>query len=345
MRFLSKVYVLGALAVCCMLFSAWSLRSSRFASLASSKPQQKNMYKYRLVVFGDSWSDDKLFKNPSQGKVWPEWLCSQFSCVRDNMAESVSSAGVIVDSSELGIFKAGKRTTRAVPDLKTQISRWIQKEKEAVQELPEDRLKPRQRNTIFSLSVGVWDIRRLIGGNVATSKAAIRRSVATIFDELKRLTELSTAKDMKVILMNPVDVTLLPAYDPMDGHHREAIELFQEWTNELKRLSEGWEHGSIFYVDTNSFLADQIRERQLWVSGYLESADLEKEGVGWEDVDRACVGDRKKWILWGQEICDLPEKYLFWDDMHLGATAHKLLGELVFQGIGTEWLNKGKTAA
>ncbi|KAL1959536.1 hypothetical protein VTO42DRAFT_1981 [Malbranchea cinnamomea] len=338
MRFLAKFYVLAALAACCILYSLWSLNSYYTSNKA---PMQQ--YHYRLVTFGDSWSDVNATRNPHQDKLWTEQLCSQFSCLQENMAESADppvrlTSGALVDNGEL---ESSDDPAWSSPpaDLKTQISRWLEKEKQAVQDLSDDHVSRRANRTLFSVSFGVWDLWRLITKEVDNPKASIQRIVQKLFDNLNDLASSVPADGIKIILLAPVDVTFLPAYGSKgQGTHRDAIGLFEEWNDQLRNHTAGWSHGTIYLVDTNAFLVDQIRERHLWVAGYIETQDYGKTGVAWENVHDPCISNPKNGTSNHGDICGSPEKVLFWDSMHLGPTAHKLLGTEIFKGISDLWL-------
>lgn len=117
MRFVTKFYVVALLATCTLTYFAYELinrqsypvpapaaeiatdqgqegKATTFSSPPNSegndKPQDDkaqsppeksatNEFKNRLVVFGDSSSDDSIFPGPSTGKVWNNLLCSKVS--------------------------------------------------------------------------------------------------------------------------------------------------------------------------------------------------------------------------------------------------------------------------
>lgn len=77
MRLFSRVYAVCAAAACIILYSAWFLTSRNLGDivpLASEKFQTTSSFDQRLVVFGDSWSDNET--REAQGMVWTDWLCS-----------------------------------------------------------------------------------------------------------------------------------------------------------------------------------------------------------------------------------------------------------------------------
>lgn len=86
MRSLSKFHVLSALAACSILYSAWVLTSRRYQLIApvgsGRNFQVASDFDKRLVVFGDSWSDDKV--KGARVRVWTDWLCSMVRvCCRE----------------------------------------------------------------------------------------------------------------------------------------------------------------------------------------------------------------------------------------------------------------------
>jgi hypothetical protein len=88
MRFVSRFYLLSALAGCSILFTVHLLWASDdyppvlekqdlpfeiAESLETSNTS--GTFDKRLVVFGDSWSDSAS-REEAQGPLWTEWLCS-----------------------------------------------------------------------------------------------------------------------------------------------------------------------------------------------------------------------------------------------------------------------------
>ena len=81
-RLFSRFYALCALAACTMLYSAWFLTSRKFGGvvpIGHEEFQTAAEFGQRLVVFGDSWSDNET--SDLQGKVWTDWLCEMVSSV------------------------------------------------------------------------------------------------------------------------------------------------------------------------------------------------------------------------------------------------------------------------
>lgn len=82
MRLTSKFHIVCAFAVFSILLSALFLGSQRFyyrrvgtADQPTVEFQAPASPDRRLVVFGDTWSDNNA-KEIQGGKVWTDWLCS-----------------------------------------------------------------------------------------------------------------------------------------------------------------------------------------------------------------------------------------------------------------------------
>lgn len=75
-RLFNRFYALCAVAVCTILFFAWALTSRAYGDITPIKSgnfQTVTEFNQRLVVFGDSWSDNET--EDLQGKAWTDWLC------------------------------------------------------------------------------------------------------------------------------------------------------------------------------------------------------------------------------------------------------------------------------
>ncbi|EAS36129.3 uncharacterized protein CIMG_01483 [Coccidioides immitis RS] len=331
MRFSSRLHILIGLAVVGILYFSWylgvfsveTLRNGYFDSPVS----------YRLVVFGDSWSDDGTIYRPLQTQVWPEMLCAQFQCTLEVTTDSPDpSFGAIIDNSELN--NTGGETAA---DLNDQMSGWLNKEEDAARGVLGKATSRLKQNTIFVVSFGTWDLWQLAAEDLDTARESVQRIVEKMFAYLDELAEIWSRKHTKIILSLPVDVTFLPAFKTRQGVlQKDAVNLTDHWHNEVRSRAEQWKTGSIFLLDTNSFLIDQVRERQLWVGGLIEGEDFGKNGIAWENVNEPCVGPAKSRLK--RKTCSDPEKFLFWDSLHLGPAAQQLLAAEVFNAIKELWL-------
>ena len=92
MRFLGRFYAAIGIGLCSILYLVWILPSS---SLRNELPNVWSKWPRRLIVFGDSWSDNGQYpidppseallpsRDPAQGRVWTEWLCMAVGEIED----------------------------------------------------------------------------------------------------------------------------------------------------------------------------------------------------------------------------------------------------------------------
>ncbi|KAE8146009.1 hypothetical protein BDV25DRAFT_163371 [Aspergillus avenaceus] len=354
MRLFNKFHAICALAVGSILWSAWFLASQhyyqRVVAANGNEPDfnPATSFERRLVVFGDSWSDNNA--GELQGSVWTEWLCSMFQCHHENMAETAKSLrgkyiGSVVDNAELpdsllNIYKS------PLSDFKAQVNQWVAAEARALEELVIDQesISYRQNRTIVVVSFGVWDVWNMLDKGHDTATQSVDRSIGVIVDQLNVLSQSLGTNELKVILTLTPDVTFLPAFRPTGDEHigrqKDAVQITEYWNGKLREAAEKWDQGTIYLFDTNAFLADLIRDWQLFAAGIEEPNGLGKnQEPGWENVDDACVENGQQLVMTSEvKKCDNPEKYLFWNEMHLGPSAHRLMGTEIFHGIEEMWL-------
>ncbi|KAI5304134.1 hypothetical protein KEM56_006813 [Ascosphaera pollenicola] len=306
----------------------------------SEEKSVTDKFKNRLVVLGDSSSSDSIYQKTSQGRVWTDLLCSNYECTREVYSHGSDSSIAVVDSHELELLdQKNLLPAEPLPDLAAQMDAFIAREKDRIAKLTDGAIEERRRNTIFVIQFGLWDVWRLIGRPEDVVQDSINRSIDTIFKQLGRLVDEFSPTDVKVLLMGAVDVTFLPAYTAADGD-RQAIEVSERWNKELRRRTEEFKRCSIFLVDVQSFLVDQFRLRELWSNGYIENDEFGREGrIPWLNVRDACLdGTKKKMSSMSTSTCKDPEKYLFWDAMHFGPGAQKLLAADIYRDIKPLWL-------
>ncbi|KAB8072876.1 hypothetical protein BDV29DRAFT_158091 [Aspergillus leporis] len=354
MRLFNKFHAVCALAVTSILLSAWFLASQHYYKRVVSTNGEGSTFKAatsfdrRLVVFGDSWSDNNA--GELQGPVWTEWLCSMFQCHHENMAQTAKSLrgkyiGSVVDNDELPAPLLNLHKS-PLADFKAQVSQWTAAEARAVEELVgnEEAIGYRQDRTIIIVSFGVWDVWNMLDKDYDTAMQSVDRSIGVIIDQLNVLSQSLGTNELKVILTLTPDVTFLPAFRPTGsqhiGRHKDAVQITQYWNSQLRGAAKKWDQGTIYLFDTNAFLADLIRDWQLFAAGIEESNGLGKnEEPGWENVDDACVENEQQLVMTSEvKKCETPEKFLFWNEMHLGPSAHRLMGTEIFQGIEEMWL-------
>ncbi|KAJ5627358.1 hypothetical protein N7528_004785 [Penicillium herquei] len=353
MRLFNRFYALCAIAACTILYSAWFLTSHNYGDivpLRSGQFQTAEQFDQRLVVFGDSWSDNET--EESQGKVWTDWLCEMFSCHQENLAETAKSvlrgkyAGSVVDNAELDML--GRLSQTRLGDFKTQLQHWLDAEMKLVEGFSEEQIKSRQERSIFVVSFGIWDIWSLVSKDYTAALASIDHRVEIIMDQLNKLSHILGNDKLKIILTQSVDVTFLPAFSSaftsQGDEYKNAVKLLSHWNNKLRDTAKSWDKGTIYLFDTNAFLLDRIRDWQYYAAGITADSGLgTNEDPGWVNVADACVeSEAAIKVMMSKDkhkACENPEKYLFWNEMSLGPSAHRLMATEIYQGIDGILLN------
>ncbi|KAL2862864.1 uncharacterized protein BJX67DRAFT_365424 [Aspergillus lucknowensis] len=328
MRLTSKFHIVCAFAAFSIIVTALFLGSQRLYYRRVGGPNQSTVdfqatasFDRRLVVFGDTWSDSNA-KEIQDGNVWTEWLCSFFSCYHENLAQTAKSLrgsyiGSVVDNEELSsTFSSLYKFPLA--DFKTQLKQWVATESKAIKQLDDEVLHARRNNSIVVVSFGVWDLWNVIEKDYDLATKSIDRSVGAITEQLDLLSQNWGSDDLKIILTLAPDVTFLPAFRPLGDKHvsryKDTVRLVQQWNSKLRNAAEQWGRGTIYLFDTESFLTDLIRDRQLYAAGLEDANGLGKnQDPGWENVDSACVETSPRWTATSErKQCAHPEKYLFW---------------------------------
>ncbi|KAI3128943.1 hypothetical protein DTO039G3_6451 [Penicillium roqueforti] len=346
-RLFNRFYALAAVAVCMIFTSAWFLTSRGFSDivpLVSEPFQVASTFDKRLVVFGDSWSDNK--SDEAQGRIWTDRLCSMFSCHQENLAQTANpgkNIGAVVDNSELDHLDRLSQTH--IADFKSQLRQWLDAESPATKDLPEEEVRSRQDRTIFVVSFGVWDLWSLVTKDYDVASKSVERRIATLMSQLDTLSDRWGTTDLKVILTQTVDVTFLPGFNSVGDQYKDTVRILDEWNGKLREVAREWSQGTIYLFDTNAFMMDRIRDWQLYAAGIEEENGLGKNLVpGWENVVEPCVESGVQVMMSKEKKqCEDPERYLFWNDMHLGPSAHRLMAAEIYHGIDGIMLNPNGT--
>ncbi|KXG50912.1 Esterase, SGNH hydrolase-type [Penicillium griseofulvum] len=345
-RLFNRFYGLSAVAVCMIFISAWFLTSRSLSDIVPSvsEPfQVASTFDQRLVVFGDSGSDNQ--SGEPQGKIWTDWLCSMFSCYQENLAQTANpllkgrNIGAVVDNKELDLL--GRLSQTYIPDFKSQLQQWLDAELAVTKGLSEEAVRSRQDRTIFVVSFGVWDIWSLITKDYDAASKSVERRIATLMDQLDVLSEQWGTTELKLILTQTVDVTFLPGFKSAGYQYKDTVRILEEWNRKLGEVVREWSHGTVYLFDTNAFIMDRIRDWQLYAAGIEEENELGKNLDGWENVEEPCV-ESGFGVMMSKEKkqCEHPDKYLFWNEMHLGPFAQRLMATDIYHGIEI-WNPKG----
>ncbi|KAI4203303.1 MAG: hypothetical protein LQ350_002000 [Teloschistes chrysophthalmus] len=364
-RILARSPSAFAVCVCSILYLFWYLPT------ANVKHELKSAWSdapRRLIVFGDSWSDNGRYpievppktlvpvKEEAQGLVWTEWLCLAIKCNHhDNFARSLPSApttdlkGAVIDGAVLNrTLGADHGETTALSDLKTQVRQWLRFEKK--QYMTSRTREKERRGTVFTVWFSLWDIWYYSQLDGEAASKAVTQSMDTLFAQLEIIAD-NWPPGAKIILPEAMDPTFLPGWSmkrtgPAGSDHRaddqrNAIELVNQWNMELDQRASDWHKGQIYIYNTNDWMLDQVREAQLVVGDMADHNGLGHSGTPWDSVHSACVvvaasdyvSPAKKHKTLGSPRCSYPDKFLFWDDMHLGPAAHQMIGQGIAQDI------------
>ncbi|KAL8858076.1 MAG: hypothetical protein Q9178_005401 [Gyalolechia marmorata] len=273
----------------------------------------------------------------------------------DNFARSLPAApstdlrGAVVNSAVLNrTLPAGHGEVTMLSDLKTQVSQWLRFERK---QYTSSRMREKEKQgTIFTVWFSLWDIWYYSQLNPDDASDAIRQSIDTLFEQLGVIAD-HWPMGAKIILPEAMDPTFLPGWSrkrtgPTGSDHsaddqRNAIQLVKQWNVALDAKASQWDKGQIYIYNTNDWMLDQVREAQLVVGDMRDHNGLGHSGSPWDSVHSACAGNgsggKNQSPGNGKSgfdpfRCPNPDKYLFWDEMHLGPEAHRMIG----QGIAAD---------
>ncbi|KAF2190720.1 hypothetical protein K469DRAFT_736478 [Zopfia rhizophila CBS 207.26] len=351
MRFLTRLHALVGVAIIAILYFSWVLPSLHI------KAQIQKVWRgssYRLVVFGDDWSDVGEYRvsppprtsiqhrDPDRGELWTEVLCRELICdFIDNFARSmpsnmeIATVGSVVDSKIFANATADRGTEAlAVFDFHTQVQQFINFEKQ--KRLMPGRLSKNEW-TIFTIFFGIWDLWEYSVLDKAKGIHAIDRSIEELFHNLDILRE-HTDTPIKVVIPKLMDVTFLPRFQmrknestsvfAQDQH--QSVFLWTYWNTALSQAAVEWGNGDIFMPDLNGIVMNQVRAKQLYSKHISDASGFGKQMPLFDDVEQPCVPmnteDADDLQAADVEKCFEPGRHLFWDGMHLSGPAHKLIG-------------------
>ncbi|KAL8873206.1 MAG: hypothetical protein Q9174_001289 [Haloplaca sp. 1 TL-2023] len=280
----------------------------------------------------------------------------------DNFARSLPSApttdlrGAVIDGAVLNrTLGVDHGEVTMLSDLKTQVQQWLRFEKK---QYTSSRMRTKERRgTIFTVWFSLWDIWYYSQLPSVDATEAIAQTVDTLFEQLAIIAD-NWPLGAKIILPEAMDPTFLPAWtvkrtgpsgsDQRADDQRNAIQLVKQWNAELDRRATDWRKGQIYIYNTNDWMLDQVREAQLVIGDMADHNGLGHSGSPWDSVHSACLGATETRLSSHENEkvlrplrCSNPAKYLFWDGMHLGPEAHKMIGQGIAQDIadsqGDSW--------
>ncbi|KAF1991377.1 hypothetical protein K402DRAFT_322999 [Aulographum hederae CBS 113979] len=340
-------------ALCVLVLLTFCLSRSAKVRIQTSKVLKGTSP--RLVVFGDSHSDtgkrlesplvrqaEEIVRDARRGAIWTERLCRELLC--DNIDNFARGRALIDNSLNSAETSQHNSPLPSVDDFHSQVQRWSDFEKQKC--LIPGRCRGPER-TIFTVYFGAWDLWEYVELDLKTALMTINRSIDELFTQLDFIAEHSRRRP-RIIMPTLWDPSFMPAFrkrnvsssalDYADSQQM-MIALVEHWNKALRSAALSWTSGDIYMPDWNQWFMDQLRAKQRQrekVAGAKGAGRMIKSHF--KEVQVPCssmTGLRGDVVGSGSDsettaetgtYCDDPEKYLFWDDMHLSGTAHTYLG-------------------
>jgi hypothetical protein len=267
-------------------------------------------------------------------------------------ADAVSTGSLIDSDIHAQAFPGEDNSTfQAVFDLKTQVHQFLDYERKKHQFGVPQRLRQVDEWTVFTVSVGLWDLVEYATLEKESALKAIDRSVEGLFENLDLLAR-HVATPMKVVVPKLVDVTFLPRFQSKKDINKEhfaedqhqLVFLWTYWNSVLSRTASQWQHGEIFMPNPNNLILDQVRAKQMYSTNTYDASGTGKQMPLFDYVTEPCSklseNDTARTLqAAGVEKCS---KHLFWDDLHLSGPAHQLIGKAAASLLrGNHTINAG----
>ncbi|KAF2994056.1 hypothetical protein E8E13_001725 [Curvularia kusanoi] len=330
---------------------------------------------HRVVNFGDDWSDtgryrvspppkvNAVTRDPARGDIWTEVLCKELGCdFIDNFARSLppqaaaASFGSLVDSDiHVQAFPDEDNSTfQTLFDFKTQVHQFLDYEKQKYRVGVPQRLRQVDAWSVFTVSVGLWDLVEYATLETELALEAIDKSIEGLFENLNLLAR-HVATPMKVVVPKLVDVTFLPRFQSMKDTNKEhfaedqhqLVFLWTYWNSALFRTASKWQNGEIYMPNPNNLILDQVRAKQLYSANTSDAFGAGKQVPLFDYVTEPCSKSMEADsanILQAAGVARC-SKHLFWDDLHLSGPAHQLIGRAAASLLrGNHTVNAGDLA-
>jgi hypothetical protein len=237
-------------------------------------------------------------------------------------ADAVSTGSLIDSDIHAQAFPGEDNSTfQAVFDLKTQVHQFLDYERKKHQFGVPQRLRQVDEWTVFTVSVGLWDLVEYATLEKESALKAIDRSVEGLFENLDLLAR-HVATPMKVVVPKLVDVTFLPRFQSKKDINKEhfaedqhqLVFLWTYWNSVLSRTASQWQHGEIFMPNPNNLILDQVRAKQMYSTNTYDASGTGKQMPLFDYVTEPCSklseNDTARTLqAAGVEKCS---KHLFW---------------------------------
>jgi phospholipase/lecithinase/hemolysin len=266
-----------------------------------------------IYVFGDSLSDiGNVFNttggiippNPtyfngrfSNGPVWVEYLASDLG-LELNLNNNFAYGGATTGSKNIGIA--------SLPGLQQQINSFTSANQAG------------NPNALYVIWAGVNDYVDYFFGDIPNPNQAVNNlSVA--------VTSLAAIGAKNFLVVNLPDLGKFP----VTGGNNQDSSLLSTFTNE---------HNSSLSANLN-FLSEELSPNiniiPLDVNSLFNRIIADPGEFGFTNVTESCIGDLSVVSINvpKQPVACVPDKFLFWDQIHPTTAAHQLIGELAFSAV------------
>ncbi|KKY21417.1 hypothetical protein UCRPC4_g03680 [Phaeomoniella chlamydospora] len=227
-------------------------------------------------------------------------------------------------------------------DLRAQMKEWKKHNDIAKEGVAKGESDAPSNRTIFVLDFGLWDIWQAVALDPENARYIVTTSVDMIFEALDVLDQIKgedrpASDGTKAILPLVLDMTFLPGFAKDGETTKTTLELIQLWNGLLTERAKNWSKGDLFLYDTNAFLVEHIRARQIVSVDRLEEGRQDEIKAAFANVNGSCIGSLNGTTHNDkhQEACDTPDDFLFWDEVHFTPKAHQLIAQEIKRDIET----------
>ncbi|KAG9756763.1 hypothetical protein KCU73_g4754, partial [Aureobasidium melanogenum] len=353
MKLFARLNVIVLLAISALLFVAWNLRSYHPITRAKKVWRRQTT---EIVVFGDSWSTNRLelptvqAPAPPNKKLWVDTLCAEVVCDRIyDLAQSLPShpshrRGPVVDNDIYTNLTRSLNLTAGpenIGDFSHQVDEYLAQDDARWQDDGEQKgLK-----IIFTVFFGIWELWDFVDLPEEAVLPAVVDCIASMFAQLDRLVQAKSVSSLRPTIIIPTvpDPSFFPRWisqrtsangtDKYGQLQRHAVILTDLWNNVLHKQVASWNKADVVMPDFDAWMLEKMREPEIDETDLTVVASIMKDAK-FTELTQPCVSHTALPSGDGIEtqpftICDDPSHFLFWDDTRLSGAAHELFGKHV----------------
>ena len=181
-------------------------------------------------------------------------------------------------------------------------------------------------DTIFVFDFGLWDIWKVALAEGEDGDHIVKTSIDIIFSALDYLDGMRDNQTngiatqqgpvLKAILPFVIDMTFLPGYSKNVEVEKRTVDLVKVWNSNLAERAQDWEKSDLFLYDTNDFMIQHIKKRQMIsVNAEHPTRDTDKQPT-FSDVSSSCLARSENTTTISKfdqkVVCAAPDDFLFW---------------------------------